>query len=157
MRHPGQLKSLSSLLKQRGSHLDTLKLEAEIQSARADQVTDLLTSQLRTQVTTGDLHQGLLTLYVPSAALASELRFEEMRLVQSLQNHALFRGLRRIQIRVRPCSQITAPEKALQRTADPKAASALNAYAETLSDVELKHRFQQLAERVSGSRLRSQN
>jgi len=157
MRHPGQLKSLSSLLKQRGSHLDTLKLEAEIQATRANQVEDLLTPNLRAHVTTGDLHQGLLTLYVPSAALASELRFEEMRLVQALEDHPLFRGLRRIQIRVRPRAPITPPEQAPHRTADPQAASVLNAYAETLTDAELKRRFQQLATRVSGSRLRSQS
>jgi hypothetical protein len=157
MRHPGQLKSLSSLLKQRGSHLDTLKLEAEIQSRRAAQVTALLSSHLQTQVTPGDLHQGLLTVYVPSAALASELRFEERRLVQSLRDQPLFRGLRRIQVRVRPPIKSTAPDAVRHRDADPEAARTLNAFADTLEDEELKRRFQQLATRVSGNRLRSQN
>ena len=152
MRHPGQLKSLQSLLNARGGGLDTLQLEAQLHQARAKTVLALLPEAYWTQVRLGDLEQGLLTLYVPSAALATKLRFEEQRLLASLTKDRLFQGIRRIQLRVRPTPPtLETPARSAQRMADPVAAAHLSAVASQLQDGPLKARFQQLAARVSGN------
>ena len=152
MRHPGQLKSLKSLLTSRGGALDTLHLEARIHDDRATKVQASLPENYRTKVRVGDLEQGLLTLYVPSAEVASKLRFEEQLLLDALQGDRLFQGLRRIQMRVRPtpiAHQHTASTAG--RVPDPVAGHHLNEVASKLQDPGLKARFQQLAARVSGN------
>lgn len=158
MRHPGQLKSLKSLLSSRGGGLDTLQLEAQMHQARAKKVLALLPEPYRTQVRLGDLEHGLLTLYVPSAELASKLRFEETTLLDSLSQDRLFQGIRRIQLRVRPIPPATAfLTSPGQRPPDPVAAEHLRTVASQLKDGSLKVRFQQLAERVSGNPPPDQN
>jgi len=152
MRHPGQLKTLKSLVNRSGSHLDTLRFEAQIQAERAKVVSDLLPEAYRNQISTGDLKLGLLTLYVPHSSLAAQLRFEEQAMLDSLGDHPLFKGIRRLKFRIRPPMK-AAPERPLNRAASSaEGSAALQAYSDTLSDPELKRRFQLLAERVSGNR-----
>lgn len=151
MRHPGQLKSLNSLVNRSGSHLDTLRFEAKIQAQRAAFVRDVLPEDTRDLITTGDLKLGLLTLYVPHSGLASQLRFEEAQLVDALKTHALFRGLRRLQFRVRPAQRPSEPSPSHRAPVSASGGEALSAFSETLSDPELKRQFQQLAARVSGN------
>jgi len=151
LRDPGQLKSLRTLINRSGSHLETLQLEASIQAQRAQIIESLLPTDLKHEVATGDLNSGLLTLYVPQAALAARLRFEEYSLIETLQSDPLFRGIRRIQCRVRP-RQAEPPPSAVKPTrSNPKAAETIQQYSEILNDKELKRQFQQLAARVSGN------
>lgn len=151
MRDPGQLKSLRTLINRSGSHLETLQLEASIQAKRAQIIESLLPTELKHEVATGDLNSGLLTLYVAQAGLATRLRFEEYSLIDALRSDPLFRGIRRIQCRVRPRhhEQKTVVTKTIQPSI--KAGSSIQEFAETLTDDELKRQFQQLAARVSGS------
>jgi hypothetical protein len=151
LRDPGQLKSLRTLINRSGSHLETLQLEASIQAKRAQIIESLLPLDLKHEVATGDLNFGLLTLYVAQADLATRLRFEECSLIDALQSDPLFRGIRRIQCRVRPqhYPQKTVVTKTIQPNA--KAGSSIQKFAETLADEELKGHFQQLAARVSGN------
>ncbi len=151
MRQPGQLKTLTSVLNRSGSHLDTLKFEAEIHEERSRVIHQLLPDGLKSNVSTGELTQGLLTLYVPAAAHAAQLRFEEMRLIGALESHPLFPGIRRLQCRVRPLPKAPAEKAVSIRTPQPKVGAALESFAETLEDDELKRRFQRLAARVSGN------
>jgi hypothetical protein len=152
LRDPGQLKSLRTLINRSGSHLETLQLEASIQAKRAQIIESLLPTELKHEVATGDLNSGLLTLYVPQAALAAKLRFEEYSLIEALQSDPLFRGIRRIQCRVRP--RRTEEKTAKGKTIAPskKAGASIQEFSETLEDDELKCQFQQLAARVSGNR-----
>ena len=151
MRDPGQLKSLRTLINRSGSHLETLQLEVSIQTKRTQIIESLLPSELKNQVATGDLNSGLLTLYVAQAGLATRLRFEERSLIDTLRSDPLFRGIRRIQCRVRPRhhEQKTVVTKTIQP--NTKAGSSIQEFAETLADEELKRHFQQLAARVSGN------
>ena len=151
MRDPGQLKSLRTLINRSGSHLETLQLEASIQAKRAQIIESLLPTELRHEVATGDLNSGLLTLYVAQAGLATRLRFEEYSLIDALRGDPLFRGIRRIQCRVRPRyhEQKTVVTKTIQPST--KAGSSIREFAETLTDDELKRQFQQLAAQVSGN------
>lgn len=151
MRQPGQLKSLMSVLNRSGSHLDTLKFEADIHAERSRLIHELLPSSLATEVSTGELNQGLLTLYVPVAGLASQLRFEEPRLIDALKQHPLFPGIRRLQCRVRPKATAPHPPAPAKREPSPKAAEALEALSKTLTDDELRRQFQRLAAQVSGN------
>lgn len=152
MRHPGQLKSLKSLLTSRGGALDTLHLEARIHDDRAAKVQASLPEGYRTKVRVGDLDQGLLTLYVPSAEVASKLRFEEQTLLDALRSDRLFQGLRRIQMRVRPTPIAHQHQPSTAgRVPDTVAGHHLNEVASQLHDPRLKARFQQLAARVSGN------
>ena len=151
MRDPGQLKSLRTLINRSGSHLETLQLEASIQAKRAQIIESLLPSELKHEVATGDLNSGLLTLYVAQAGLATRLRFEEYRLIDALRSDPLFRGIRRIQCRVRPRHH--EQKKVVTKTIQPStiAGSSIQEFAKTLTDDELKRQFQQLAARVSGN------
>ena len=151
MRDPGQLKSLRTLINRSGSHLETLQLEVSIQARRAQIIESLLPSELKNEVATGNLNSGLLTLYVAQAGLATRLRFEECSLIDALRSDPLFRGIRRIQCRVRPRhhEQKTVITKTIQP--NTKAGSSMQEFAETLADEELKRHFQQLAARVSGN------
>ena len=151
MRDPGQLKSLRTLINRSGSHLETLQLEASIQAKRAQIIESLLPTELRHEVATGDLNSGLLTLYVAQAGLATRLRFEEYSLIDALRGDPLFRGIRRIQCRVRPRHHEQKP--VVTKTIQPstKAGSSIREFAETLTDDELKRQFQQLAAQVSGN------
>ena len=151
MRDPGQLKSLRTLINRSGSHLETLQLEASIQAKRAQIIESLLPNDLKHEVATGDLNSGLLTLYVPQAALAAKLRFEEYSLIDALQNDPLFRGIRRIQCRVRPQHTKKKRVKSKTITPSPKAGASIQEFSETVEDEELKRQFQQLAARVSGN------
>jgi len=151
MRDPGQLKSLRTLINRSGSHLETLQLEASIQAKRAQIIESLLPTELKHKVAPGDLNFGLLTLYVPQAALAAKLRFEEYRLIELLQNEPLFRGIRRIQCRVRPRRTKERCETKKTNKSSPRAGALIQEFATTLKDGELKHRFRQLAARVSGN------
>ena len=151
MRDPGQLKSLRTLINRSGSHLETLQLEASIQAQRAKIIESLLPTDLKHEVATGNLNSGLLTLYVPQAALAARLRFEEYSLIDALQSDPLFRGIRRIQCRVRPRKAEPPPSSVKPTRSNPKAAETIQQYSETLNDEELKRQFQQLAARVSGN------
>ena len=150
MRHPGQLKSLTSLINTSGTHLETLRIEASIQAQRAKKILQALPDDLNELVQVGDLAHGLLYLYVPTSAVATQLRFKEIDLLQALENDLLFAGLKRIQCRIRPIKQQV--EKKLKRRAHSKTgAKRIFEYAETLKDKKLKHQFQQLAEQVSGN------
>ena len=151
MRDTGQLKSLRTLINRSGSHLETLQLEASIQANRAQIIESLLPFELKHEVATGDLNSGLLTLYVAQAGLATRLRFEEYSLIDALRGDPLFRGIRRIQCRVRPRHHEQKP--VVTKTIQPstKAGSSIREFAETLTDDELKRQFQQLAAQVSGN------
>ena len=142
---------MRTLINRSGSHLKTLRLEASIQENRSRRVKDLLPNLLNHEVVTGDLNHGLLTLYVPHAALASKLRFEEHSLIDTLQNDPLFRGIRRIQCRVRPIEkpQIASPKTTAMSSAT--AGASIQEFAKTLKDDDLKRQFQRLAARVSGN------
>ena len=151
MRDPGQLKSLRSLINRSGSHLETLQLEASIQARRAQIIESLLSTELKHEVAPGDLNFGLLTLYVPKAALAAKLRFEEYSLIELLKNEPLFRGIRRIRCRVRPRRSEEGNALKKPNKSSPRAGALIQEFATTLRDGELKRRFQQLAARVSGN------
>lgn len=151
MRHPGQLKTLKSLVNRSGSHLDTLRFEADIQAKRAEVIREQLPAQFRDKVVTGDLKLGLLTLYVPHSSLATQLRFEERALIELLSDQPLFKGIRRLQFRVRPDAPERNTTEVNKAPTSQKGGEALSAYSETVSDPELKRQFQQLAARVSGN------
>lgn len=151
MRHPGQLKTLKSLVNRSGSHLDTLRFEADIQAKRAEVIREQLPAQFRDKVITGDLKLGLLTLYVPHSSLATQLRFEEQAFIASLRDQPLFKGIRRLQFRVRPSAPKLSPTAPIKAPTSEQGGAALSAYSETVSDPELKRQFQQLAARVSGN------
>ncbi|MDB9861922.1 DUF721 domain-containing protein [Litorivicinus sp.] len=151
MRHPGQLKTLRSLLNRSGTHLETLKLEANIQVQRGSMIDQLLGPELKEKVTTGDLKSGLLTLYVSDSGLSSRLRFMETSLIHSLQSESLFRGLRRIQLRVRPKTKNPSKKLASKIVPNPEAGKNLQQFSTTIADPELKRQFQKLAARVSGN------
>jgi len=126
-------------------------MEASIQAQRAQTVESWLPTDLKHEVATGDLNSGLLTLYVPQAALAARLRFEEYSLIEALQSDPLFRGIRRIQCRVRPRKADPPPSPVKLTRLNPKSAETIQQYSDTLKDGELKRQFQQLAARVSGN------
>jgi hypothetical protein len=151
LRDPGQLKSLRTLINRSGGHLETLQLEASIQAKRAQIIESLLPDDLKHEVAIGNLNSGLLTLYVPQAALAAKLRFEEYSLIDALQNDPLFRGIRRIQCRVRPRHTEKTMVKSKTIKPSPKAGASIQEFSKTLEDEELKRQFRQLAERVSGN------
>ena len=151
MRGLGQLKSLQTLINRSGSRLKTLRLEASIQEKRARRVQDLLADLLNHKVVIGDLNHGLLTLYVPHAAMASKLRFEERSLIDKLQNEPLFRGIRRIQCRVKPIEKPQRTSAKTTTTSSVTAGASIKEFAETLKDDDLKRQFQRLAARVSGN------
>ena len=157
MRHPGQLKSLTSLLNARGGPLDTLHLEADLHAARTAKVHASLPATYRTKVRVGELEQGLLTLFVPTAEMATTLRFEEGSLLTALNSDRLFQGLRRIQMRVRPTPTAPIDRTRTARQADPVAGQHLAEVANGLTDSRLRARLQQLAARVSGNPLPDQN
>jgi hypothetical protein len=156
LRDPGQLKSLRTLINRSGSHLETLQLEASIQAKRAQIIESILPNDLKHEVATGDLNSGILTLYIPQAALASRLRFEEYSLIDVLKQDPLFRGIRRIQCRVRPRKFEEAPRNSKSITPNPKAGASIEEFSETIEDLELKRQFQRLAARVSGNPLPDQ-
>ncbi len=114
-------------------------------------IESLLPSELKHEVATGDLNSGLLTVYVAEAGLATRLRFEEYSLIDALRSDPLFRGIRRIQCRVRPQhhEQTTVVTKTIRP--NTKAGSSIQEFAETLANEELKRQFQRLAARVSGN------
>ena len=149
---PGQLKSLRTLINRSGSHLETLQLDASIQAQRAQIIQSLLPTDLQHEVATGDLNSGLLTLYVPQAALAARLRFEESSLIDALQSDPLFPWHPPDSM---PCQTTTKlshhPSSVKPTRSNPKAAETIQRYSETLNDEELKRQFQQLAARVSGN------
>ena len=151
MRDPGQLKGLRTLINRSGSHLETLQLEASIQARRAQIIQSLLPIELKHEVAPGDLNFGLLTLYVPQAALAAKLRFEEYSLIELLQKEPLFRGIRRIQCRVRPRSSEGRNVTKKSNKSSPRAGALIQEFAATLKDGEIKRQFQKLAARVSGN------
>ena len=151
MRDLGQLKSLQTLINRSGSRLKTLRLEASIQEKRARRLEDLLPDLLNHEVITGDLNHGLLTLYVPHAALASKLRFEERNLIDKLQIDPLFRGIRRIQCRVRSIEKPQTTSPKTTTISSVTAGASIQEFSETLKDDDLKRQFQRLAARVSGN------
>jgi hypothetical protein len=126
-------------------------MEASIQAQRAQTIESLLPTELKQEIATGDLNLGLLTLYVPQAALAARLRFEEYGLIEALQSDPLFRGIRRIQCRVRPRKADPLPSSVKATRSNTNAAKTIQQYSDTLNDEELKRQFQQLAARVSGN------
>ncbi len=88
-------------------------------------------------------------MYVSTASLAAKLRFEEYALIEALQDDPLFRGIRRVQCRVKPVKS-----EALQNTKrgnrlSARAASFIQEFSASLTDRELKRQFQRLAARVS--------
>jgi len=88
-------------------------------------------------------------MYVSTASLAAKLRFEEYALIEALQDDPLFRGIRRVQCRVKPVKS-----EALQNTKrgnrlSVRAASFIQEFSASLTDRELKRQFQRLAARVS--------
>ena len=149
MRDPGQLKSLRTLLNRSGSHLQTLQLEVSIHAERARTIENLLPEDLRHKIAAGNLQSGLLTLYVPTASLVAKLRFEENTLIEKLQNDPLFRGIRRIQCRVRPRKSEPLQDAKMSNRLSAKAASFIQDFSESLTDGEFKRQFQRLAARVS--------
>ena len=149
MRDPGQLKSLRTLLNRSGSHLQTLQLAASIHSKRARSIKNLLPKNLKHKVATGDLNSGLLTLYVPAASLATKLRFEEHTLIERLQDDPLFRGVRRIQCRVKSLKSEAPQDAKMSNRLSAKSALFIQEFAESLTDEGFKRQFQRLAERGS--------
>ena len=149
MRDPGQLKSLRTLLNRSGSHLQTLQLAASIHSKRARSIKNLLPKNLKHRVATGDLNSGLLTLYVPTASLATKLRFEEHALIERLQDDPLFRGIRRIQCRVKALKSEAPQDAKMSNRLSAKSALFIQEFAESLTDEGFKRQFQRLAERGS--------
>ncbi|MBH95927.1 MAG: hypothetical protein CMD87_01525 [Gammaproteobacteria bacterium] len=149
LRDPRQLKSLTTLLNRSGSHLQTLQLAASIHTKRAHTIQNLLPKNLKQKVATGDLNSGLLTLYVPTASLATGLRFEERTLIEKLQDDPLFRGIRRIQCRVKPLKSEAPQNAKMGNGLSAKSASFLQEFSESLTDEGFKRQFQRLAERGS--------
>ena len=149
MRDPGQLKSLRTLLNRSGSRLQTLQLEASIHAKRARAIKNALPKDLRPKIVAGNLHSGLLTLYVPTASLATRLRFEENNLIEKLREDPLFRGIRRIQCRVKLFKSEASQHKKPANRLSAKAASIIQEFSESLTDEEFKRQFQRLAARVS--------
>lgn len=138
MRHPGQLKTIQTLIQGRGSRLETLRFEAEIQLNRTQLVLEALPQTLGESVSVGQLRDGLLTLYVPKAAVASQLRFEEPNLVRVLSAHPLFFGIRRIQCRVRPAPVLPTPAPAQQHPHSDIAETALHQIAQLFASSSLR-------------------
>ena len=151
MRDFGHLKSLRTLINRSGTRLESLKLEASIQAQRTFRIQKLLSHILNDPVAIGDLSHGLLTLYVPHAALATKLRFEEASLIDALKGDPLFRGIRRIQCRVKPRDKAEKISRKTTKTPSSKAGAAIQEFSDTLQDKELRRQFQQLAARVSGN------
>ena len=151
MRHPGQLKRLRSLTDISGTHLGNLKLKASIHALRVEKVLKVLPKTLSDSVQIGGLTHGLLTIYVPAATVATELRFQEEIFLQKLSTDPLFGGLKRIQCKVRPIGIKTISKTRKERIFSESAAKIILDYSETLSDEKLKHQFQKLAEQVSGN------
>lgn len=151
MRQPGQLKSISSLIKKRGTHLETLSIEASIHAQRAEKIFKVLSDDLNELVSPGNLTHGILTLFVPSASVATRLRFEELGLLKALRTEPLFSGLKRIQCRIRPIKKSIKKEVIRNRILSKTAAKTILDYSDTLSDRKLKHQFQRLAEQVLGN------
>ena len=149
LRDPGQLKSLRTLLNRSGSHLQTLQLAASIHSKRARSIKNLLPKNLKHKVATGDLNSGILTLFVPAASLATKLRFEEHTLIERLQDDPLFRGVRRIQCRVKSLKSEAPQDAKMSNRLSAKSALFIQEFAESLTDEGFKRQFQRLAERGS--------
>lgn len=149
LRDPGQLKTLRTLINRSGSRLQTLQLEVSIHAKRARAIENILPRDLRHKIVAGNLHLGLLTLYVPTASLATKLRFEENALIEKLRDDPLFRGIRRIQCRVKLFKPEALQHEKPANRLSAKAASVIQEFSESLTDEEFKNQFQRLAARVS--------
>ena len=149
LRDPGQLKTLRTLINRSGSHLQTLQLEVSIHAKRARAIENILPRDLRHTIVAGTLHSGLLTIYVPTASLATRLRFEENNLIEKLREDPLFRGIRRIQCQVKLFKSEALQHKKTANRLSTKAASVIQEFSESLTDEEFKRQFQRLAAQVS--------
>ena len=149
LRDLGQLKTLRTLINRSGSHLQTLQLEVSIHAKRAHAIENILPRDLKHKIEAGNLHSGLLTLYVPTASLATKLRFEENTLIEKLRDDPLFRGIRRIQCRIKLFKSETLQHKKTANKLSAKAASVIQEFSESLTDEEFKRQFQRLAAQVS--------
>ena len=148
LKHPD---SLNCLLKRPGSHLDMLRMSAKLNRDRSYHVMRLLPNHLSQNCYCGALVEGVLTIFVPNASIASILRFEENNLLQRIKKTPLFSTIVKIKFKITPSSledNIVPTSKKRPLHPQPEIASLLFDTANLIKDKELKKSFQQLASRL---------
>ncbi len=122
------------------------------QARRLDQLQQLLDSQLqpaaRPYCRIAAWRDGYLLLIVTDAGWATRLRYQERRLLRTLQALGPFQTLLRILFRVRPA--VPLPEPGPPPVLSGAAASTLRATARGITDPRLRQALEQLAGKARG-------
>ena len=124
--------------------LSELFLAATQRGEEETRVLNVLPSLLRNKCRYGGFKDGELTLIVPHSALATQVRYQQYEILQTLRQEALFRNAWRIRTRVAPPPAVHTP-KPVKRSLSDKNARLLEEEAGHTKDEGLKNVLLKLA------------